>query len=289
MSQDLNNIFGGFISDTDKSLEAQSYNGVVFGLNQGVKVVRFEYTKQTGSGGSEGNPAIIVEVDFNGQKINTRFYNPDKVYKGKEEITDKTSAEYNKGYAQNINTTKGVLTHWCKALGVPEQTIATAFQTTPPTSFETLCLLFCNLAQPNLNNPIDIFMHYQKNLKSGAEKTYLEIPQNLAFGGFVTSAKPGTFKATETFKVKDGEGNLVEHKGLGYINEDGKQHPFKRDENYMKSTRATEQKAASLGNPGTPAGFAPNPMGQMGAAPAQNQMTSPNQAPQGNSATEEEW
>ena len=131
MSQEAN-LWGGYVSDTDKALEASGGSALIFGLNQGVSITKFEFSTLTGTGGSQGNPALIVEVEIAGSKTNTRIYEPNKVYSRKgEEITDKNSDEYKKGLTQQIMSTKGLLVHWVKGLGIKEEAIETAFKTTP--------------------------------------------------------------------------------------------------------------------------------------------------------------
>ena len=260
MSTDNVNLWGGFQSDEDESLKIQPYDGVKFGLNQSLTLKRVEYTTLTGSGGTEGNPALIIEFNDVGSSkyINLRLYNPESAnklyYRGKEVF--KGEENFNNALKDESIRIKSVITHFLKACGRTQQEINTATATVA--SFEDLAKISSTLMADAITQkkPIDLFMHYQASIRGTADKTYLEMPDNLAFGSFVTPHETpvGEWKEVKEWEEKEEEG-LVIKKGLAYVDNAGNFHRFKRDESYMKGKRANQQ---TLGSPSNPLGNTSN-------------------------------
>ena len=238
------NLWGGFQSDEDDSLKVQSYNGPSFGLNQKAVITKFEYSTLTGAGGTEGNPAIIIELKVGENNVNTRIYGlGDKIYYGGKEVTDKNSEDYAKGVKDTIKSIKALITHYLKAVGRTEQEVNTAFSN-GITSFADMAKVAQSLVADAITQkkPVDLFMHYQASIKGTADKTYLEIPNSLMFGSFITAhqAPVGEWKEVKEWEEKEEDG-LVVKKGLAYVDNSGNYHRFQRDEAYMKGKRATQQ------------------------------------------------
>lgn len=289
MSQE--NIWGSYVSDKDKALQANDYEGFKFGLNQGLKITKFVYTTQTGSNNTESTPAVEIEISLDiadARPMNVRIYAPNKLYKaGGVEITDTNSEEYKKALIQDVTLKKGLLTHYVKALGATEMDIQNAFNASAPTNFESLAKLYVNLASTRLGNKVDLFAHYQKTLKSGAAKTYLEIPTNLAYGPFIVAHRPGTFEQVADYDVEtkqeDGSVKIESIKGgIAYKNAEGMLHPFKRDKKYAETTRAKQQTPETIGGL-NPMGQNVNPNGGFG------QMAQTNQPAEGTQAQDQDW
>lgn len=293
MSQE--NLWGGYISDKDEKLQAQEYAGIKFGLNSGAKIVLFGFTTATGQGGSAGNPAVEIGIKFGDDEskpINTRIYAPQKLYKGKNEITDVNSEDYKKALVADIMLKKGLLTHYAKAVGVTETDIQTAFNATPPTDFESLAKLYVNLVTPKMATAlVDVFLHYQKDLKMGAEKTFLELPTNLAFGAFIVAHRPGNFEQVADYEVevKQADDSVKIESitgGVAFKSPEGLLHPFKRDKKYAESTRAFQQTPANMAGP-NPMGQPINPQGGFGQM---QQPNNPASAPaEGTQAQDQDW
>ena len=254
------NLWGGFQSDEDESLKVKAYDGVVFGLNQKAVITKFEYSTLTGSGGTEGNPAIIIELKVSGSDVNTRIYEPggNKVYYKGKEVTDKNSDDYKLGLQQAVKNAKGLITHYLKAVGRTENEITTAFSN-GITSFADLAKVATSMMADAITQkkPVDVFMHYQANIRGAAEKTYLELPGDLSFGSFITAhqAPVGEWKEVREWEDKTEDG-LVIKKGLKYVDNTGTYHRFDRDEAYMKGKRASQQTLAGMANPSSPSGTA---------------------------------
>ena len=241
MSQ-VENLWGGFQSDEAKELQGGNFDGLVFGLNEDVKIAKFEYTTKTGKGGAEGNGALDITLVVNGAEKNTRIYEPGGngivYFKGKP-VSDQKSEDYLQGLRQGIVLAKGLITHYLKALGYTEEQLSKNLSTA--TSFQSLCEKAAVAVKKHLNKtPLNLFAHFQASIKGDATQTYLEIPENLAYGAFLTpayEAKNGSWEAQNEWETEEGK----KVKGLRYVDGDGNVHPLQRDENYMKSKRASKQ------------------------------------------------
>lgn len=270
-------FWGGYQSDEDKALSAGTGSSIKLGLNPNCTLKTFAYSTKTGQNNTEGNPAICITFDINGQEVNTRIYAPgQKVYYKGKEITDFNSPEYLEGLKQQVALTKGLITHYLKALGIPEAQLQANLSNVAP-GFEPLAQVACQAAAQFMGTAkIDVFAHYQASLGKNAEKTYLEIPSDLAYGAFLTPSTPNAeWTETDSFTVQTPEGAVVK-KGLAYVNAQGQYHRFVRDEAFLKSKRATQQTkgtgapATNGGQGGTASPFANN-----ATQPAQN--TTPSQ------------
>ena len=232
MSQ-VENLWGGFQSDESKELQGGSYDGIVFGLNDKVKIVNFGYTTKTGAGGAEGNPALEIELEINGGTKSTRIYTPGGngyvYFKGKQ-VTDQKSPEYMQGLRSAIILAKGLITHYLKAVGYTDEQLNKNLSTVK--SFQELCEKASKAMTKHLNTtPIHLFGQYQNSIKGSATQTYVEIPDNLAYGPFLCPA----------IEPKDGSWEAVTENGLKYVDGAGNVHPFQRDKNYMEGNRANKQ------------------------------------------------
>lgn len=269
-------LWGGYQSDEDKSLQATDGGALKFGLNPNCTIEVFEYSTKTGQNNTEGNPAICITIDINGRKTNTRIYAPgNKVYWRGKEVKDQNSEDYINGLKQQIATTKGLVTHYLKGLGITEAVIQQNLGAV--NSFEQLANLACSAAQQFMKTAkVDVFCHYQATVRDGSDKTFLEIPTDLTYGSFITPSTPGAeWSQTDTFTATDEEGNVITKSGLAWKNQQGVQHRFVRDDFFLKSKRASEQTksggasaASGSGNGGAQSPF---------AAPATAQNTQPTQ------------
>ena len=81
---------------------------------------------------------------------------------------------------------------------------------------------------------VDVFLQYQWTIKSGQTQTYLELPKNMKDGSFLTISTPAIGEWEEIRDKKE---------GLKYIDSvGGAEHRFKRDNNYLESNKAIQQK-----------------------------------------------
>lgn len=247
----VENIWGSFISDEDKSIVA-SGSSVKFGLNSKVFLTRFEYTTKTGKGGSEGNPAVIIEFDINGTNKNTRIYDITaegaKIYSRTTgaEILDKKSEEYQKELSRKAAEIKGVFTHFLKASGKSEENIKAAYA--KATDFKSLAQIVEAGMKETITKrvPLDLFMQYQYKIQGTADKTYPEIPTSVVFGAFVTPHMEGNWKEENEW-VEEQDGVSLHKKGLRYVNEKNEVHRFVRTEAFFESKVSKQQTKDSAG------------------------------------------
>ena len=248
----MDNLYGGFVSDTDESLKGKS--GVSFGLNAGVCfLTKFSYNQNVAKEGDEPREAIEIIVKV-GDREFRNWINPiTKVYKGQNEITDRNSEDFVKAFATARNEMAGLITHYLKAVGVSEDAIrATASQ--PYASFGAYAQAMCALLPMGYDKkPLDVFLEYQWDFgtKKGGEmedKTYPTLPKNLKGGYFIVPAHNGVFK-----EVRNEDGSLK------YVSQTGAEHLFHRDANFMSGNKGTQQFAGNASaNTGVNAGA--NPM-----------------------------
>lgn len=242
-------LWGGYQSDEDKSLAAGTGSAIKLGLNANCAIKTFAYSTKTGQNNTEGNPAICITFDINGQDVNTRIYSPgQKVYFKGKEVTDVNSPDYLEGLKQQVALTKGLITHYLKAMGIPEAQLQANLANAP--GFEALATLACQAAAQFIPTArIDVFAHYQATIGAKSDKTYLEIPTDLAYGAFLTPSTPNAeWTEVDSFTVQTETGSVVK-KGLAYVNAQGVQHRFVRDEAFLKSKRATQQTKGTATTP----------------------------------------
>lgn len=237
--ENMQNAWSGFQNDDVKP--AMSFDNLEFGLNSGVTVTNFEYSTKTGAGGSEGNPALIVEVQIGTNKVNRRYYMPTKVYFENNEIQP-NHPEYNKQMNKEIGKLKGVITHWVKAMNFTEEQIQQGLAAA--NSFESLCKLAAAMINSVKNtNKVDLFLQYQYSIKGTADKTYLEIPGSLGYGAFVVPSQVpvGKWNKIDSVTTTD-ENNVTKTEvGISYKDDAGNSHKFTRGKGFLESNMAKQQ------------------------------------------------
>lgn len=235
----------GFQDDQDDSLKGKGMDGQ-FGLNQNVRLSLFKYNPNAGKDESAAD-AIDITIKIGDTEFRRRIYDITKVYDGNNgEVTDTTSDKYIKLYNEAWTQNSAMITHVLKAF-VTEEVIKQALAT-PLSSFADWAKVVTALVPDNHDTiPLDAALQYQWTIPEGKDMTYLELPKNMKGGYWLCKAQPGVFKP-ETLD----NGSLV------YKNEQGLEHPFTRDKNFMESAKAIQQNvndtlttAASAGN--TPA------------------------------------
>ena len=240
------NLWGGYVSDTDPSLGVQSSN-LKFGLNTRVLLTGFEYSTATGKAGSEGNPALVIKIDVNGTERNIRKYDPTipggKVYHRGVEVIGSNSPDYAAGLQEAVKQVKAFVTHFLKATGKTEEQIQAIYATA--TNFQSLITAAQTAIQPSIAGkvPMDLFLQYQSKITSGQDRSYLEIPTSLLYGAFITAHIPpvGEWKEETSWSEKQADGSELMKNGIRYVDNSGNVHRFDRDETFMKSKNATMQ------------------------------------------------
>lgn len=232
----------GYQDDQDKSLQAKDFNFGVFGLNQKVKLTKFEYNPNGGAGGSEGD-CLDIEFKIGSGDVRQRWFPITKVFGKNGEISDTSSEEYITGYNDLMKHFKAVMTHYLKAFNT-EETLKSAFATQPKNWVEYVQLVSRLMSQGIANGiALDVMLQYQWNIGANANQTYLELPKNLKDGSFLTPhmAPVGEWTEEKSWTEKDEKGNDVEKSGLRYVDGAGNVHRFKRSSNFMESNKAIKQ------------------------------------------------
>lgn len=247
----------GYIDDQDETLKGSGGFGK-FGLNPDVRVTKFEYNPNAGKDNSLAD-AIDIEVSIGDSVQRRRIYDITRVYDQKGNEIGPNDANYADIFAKNMNQNKAVLIHFAHALGVTKEKLVATFDAMKPTNFVTWANAVISTLPANFREiPVDIFLEYQWNIASGQNQTYLEIPKNMKGGNFVCSHVPvvGSWNEQKSW-INPNTGK--QETGLSYVDDSGKRHPFTRNENYMNSNKAIQQRvddafsgADALQNTNTP-------------------------------------
>lgn len=224
------NNFWTTINDSDESLQGKGGFGK-FGLNENCHITKCAFNGNAGKDNSPAN-AFDIEININGNTMNRRLFEPNRIFDSKgNELTDTNSPEFMQAAIATINALKGVIVHAIKSLGVTQEAIDKAL-VTPPNNFMEFCMRLQSLIPANYQEiPVDVFLEYQWNISPNQSQTYLEIPKNL---------KGGRFLCPHINPV--GSWHEDKSNGLKYVDDQGNIHPFTRNQNYMESNKAIQQK-----------------------------------------------
>lgn len=223
-----------FTSDNDASLKSKS--GGVFGLNQKARLIKFGYNSNVAKEGEDAREAIEIVVQV-GEREYLDWINPiTKVYSSKNnnELTDKSSPEYIDEYNKLMNQQGGLMTHYLKSVGVTEDAIKHAYESGINSFAEWGQKMSALLPADYSSKPLDVFLEYQYEIKTGQDRTFLTLPRNMKGGYFIVPAQAGEWKPDY---AADG--------AMRYINEQGAEHPFTRNANFMSSNKAKQQGAGA--------------------------------------------
>lgn len=234
MSQE--NLFG-FVSDKDESLVSEGGSNLKFGLNQGATITSKELATESEDSGA------YVQFNFNvgGADINIRYWNPTKVYKGGNLITDTNSSEYKEAYTKELKQAMASIIHVVKSTKVSEERIQKAIKDASPTDFVSWAeAVLGTMSEEGMAEPKDLFLEYQWNIGKTANRTYLQVPKNMKGSSFIVpemTPKGGDWKEEREWTTKDGK----KLSGLRYVDGDGNVHEFTRNSSFMTSNKAIQQ------------------------------------------------
>lgn len=222
-------------------VEGNTAGGGKFGLNPGsARLVKFDYITNGGSGGSVGE-ALDIVFEINGSPKGYRKFPVTKAY---EKQKDGKQKEVTEGPAldEEFNNLNQVIVSILECFNSSES-IQTAFAVPIP-DFKTFCEISKSTLPAGFETiPLDIFLQYQYAISSGKSQAFLEIPKKVMHGKFVCKAvePTGSWKEERTAT------------SLKYVDDNGREHPFKRGEWFMQSPFANQLKvttAAPAGNTG---------------------------------------
>jgi hypothetical protein len=207
-------------------------SGTNFGLNQGIKMVKFEYNPNCGKDGAEMEGLDIV---FNNgvRDISYRQFPITKVFDNNTEITDTNHVKFKEA----MNNFNAIMTHIMTCF-ISRETYAAALSK-PISSFKDFCKVLMQLLPDNYSEiELDAFFQYQWDIKGENTKTYLELPKKVTYGKFLCA----TIVPTGNWKEMKQENPLTNTKNaLYYKDEAGNIHPFIRNGWFMNSPFANQK------------------------------------------------
>jgi hypothetical protein len=241
MSEEIQKIGFGSIDDTDKSLKGKSGGGK-FGLNHGF-ITKLEYNALAGKDNSAGD-AVDITFMVGEKEFRRRIYDVTRVYDNNgSQIEDENSAEFIKGYNENMKQGMAVVVHAVKAVGVTQEQINAALRT-PPTSFAGWAAVITGLAPAGYETKmVDGFLEYQWTIADDRDRTFLELPKNMKGGRFLAPAMEfsGAWNEQSSWEDTEEDGKVRSGEGLRYVDRAGAVHLFSRDASYIASPKGTQQ------------------------------------------------
>jgi len=222
----------GSVDDQDKELGAKAGSYSKFGLNSNVRFSKLAYEPNGGAGKTPLDTFdIIVMIGEREQRRRLFPVSGDLYVKGEEAPQGPDHPDYKATFEAQTKQILAVIVHAIKATGVTQEAINNAFKV-PAGSFAEWCKVATSLVPADFaSKPIDVFLQYQHKISDGQKMTYPEVPKNMKGGYFLVPhvAPQGTWTATP------------DNGGLKYVDDQGAEHPFTRNENFMKSTKGTQQ------------------------------------------------
>ncbi len=207
-----------------------------FGLNQRVKMTKFEYNSQGGAGNTEGD-CIDVEFSKGDSHMRMRLFPVTKAFEGKTEITDPKHPAFQAAIGLLNSTITHILSRF-----IDKDELKKAFAT-PIASFKQYANISAALLPKNFSEiDLDLFLQYEWQLSGNNEITFLQIPKNFKQGPWLAVSEEGTFT-----QVRKENPDNTDQNALTYVNEEGVVHSIKRNGWFVNSNFATQQRAESSG------------------------------------------
>jgi hypothetical protein len=210
-----------------------------FGLNAGKTFLKkFEWIPNGGKNGAE-QEALDIIFEINGTERSYRQFPVTKAFdKNNNEITDPKAPEFKEAFT-DFNAKITHILHQFVELDVIKSSFAR-----PIKSFKEFCGIANSiLPKDYATQPLDIFLQYGWNIKEGASRTYLEIPNKMKYGKWLCPAQAGTWKEVKLENPQDSD-----REALYYVNENGVKHPFTKNGWFMNSNFAKMQSNGSSSN-----------------------------------------
>ena len=229
--QPVENMYG-YVSDEVK------VNPFVFGLNQGAKLVKFEWIANGGKEGAEQEALEIIFKIAGVEKSYRRFPVTQAFGKNQEVITDPSAPEFKEAVMQ----LSSCITHILHCFTSPEE--AKAKFNRPIRSFKEYAQVAASCLPANFADfDLDIFLEYQWSIKGENDRTYLDIPTSMKGGKWlVPSVKAiGEWKEVRKEDPADNDQKALFYFDSGNPDTNNNLHPITRYGRYMKSHRAKQQ------------------------------------------------
>lgn len=248
MSENTVNQQGGYGFDEQEVREAS----VSFGGNFGVaKLTKFEWTPNGGKDGAE-QEALDIVFEVNGTEKSYRKFPISRAYY-KEEGSDTQLETEDPKHPAFIEAQKELSAALVHIIGcfVEKEDIRTALSQRI-SSFKDYCRVLQGLLPNDFSTkPLDIFFHWQWQIKGDNNKTYLELPKNMKQGRWLAAAvAPAGGQWEEQRKANASTSETA----LRYVDSEGNVHPFTRTGWFMDSNFSTQQKEEETAGSGSVAG-----------------------------------
>lgn len=237
-----NQAVGGYGYSEGPSNESS----IVFGLNQGAKLTKFEWTPNGGKDGAE-QEAIDIIFHVNGRDVSYRKFPVEKAYHKLEsgEQVEILASENPRHEAVIKAQTElsSVLVHIVGCF-VEKEDIKQALSS-PIHSFKDYCRVLQSLLPKDFSEqPLDLFFRWQWQIKGDNTQTYLELPKNMKQGRWCqASVQPQGEPAVWEKQERKGAGD--NEVALRYVDGEGNVHPFTRTGWFMESPFSSKQKEES--------------------------------------------
>lgn len=199
---------------------------VEFGLNQDVRLTKFEYNPNGGRDES-AQDCLDVTVQVAGREFRKRWYEVEKVYFKGNEISEKDPnfEKEKKKLEKDLSETVISIVE-----AIVPATVVKEHLGKPTSSFKEFIQNLEEAVKSNPdwdNKPLDVFLPYQWIPSKNNTRTFEEIPKSIKHGSFLVEHVPGDFAPIET------------DKGLSYYDSNLEiYHPFKRTGWFMSSNFA---------------------------------------------------
>lgn len=245
----------GYVNDEKSS------NSMVFGLNQGVKMTKFEFNPNGGKDGA-AQECLDIAFEFNGGSVKNwrQFPVTQAIDKNGNKVTDPRSSEMKAAF----NEFNAKISQLMKCF-ITEEELKQGLMGV--SNFKSYCNALTNLLPKDFSSVnLDVFCQYQWTSKSDNGTKYVEIPSNVKQGKVFVAAEEGnyepitidskamtfTFRGTEypvtnggvkKFNLTIGDNTVIvdSNKGLVYVKEDNGTftlHPVTRTDWFMTSNFA---------------------------------------------------
>lgn len=196
----------------------ESGASLVFGVNTGAYLKEFGFNPNGGTGGSEMDVLDIV-FEIQGKRVSYRQFPITQAFlKDGSSTKDPKTVEF-----QNAVKEQSARIIQLIECFVPKKEVQEALEGVK--SFKQFCSAL-KKALPEDYDQIELHVFMEHGSPTNDGKVYLEIPKKSTHGRIFTNAKGLKGPWSEV---------ITTNNSIHFVNEEGKEHPFKRSSWYMKN------------------------------------------------------
>lgn len=222
-------------------------SGGKFGLNSGVQVVTLGYNPNSGKGNTAGDSFEVV-VKIEEKEFRKRYFPVTKIFFEGAEIQP-GHEKYQELYDKEMKMLNASLSDVALAF-IPEDALKAALIATPINTFAQFAQIIEGAVKRNnpawATTPVDIFLQYQWSPTGENTTTFLQFSGDVKHGRTIVKHVPGDFKQVE------------DSTGIKYVDEQGVEHPFKRNKWFAESNFANRIGSPTANTANAQAGDAMN-------------------------------